>query len=247
MEEYGAALYTLLHKAQHLLSQATKPSDALAFLLLQELLSLESQTPLTNRQIINAFGWGNTRTKKVRELIQDLETSIPSTSPRIRTKNIVVAREGNDSPPRAYKSLKALKALSLKKGDSQGDSTTHDMAMDYLYAFSSINDYTGRYKGVKEAWIDFCRHRKGLGKPLTKLAAKRLIAKIMKYSNDPEYIIDIISRSIENHWTGIYPDKDYVPKSNGTSSKYVNSTQSITSPINKPTVSPVRRRRRRNG
>lgn len=50
---------------------------------------------------------------------------------------------------------------------------------------------------------DFVAHRKQMKKPLTELAAKRMVAALINHP-DPEAVFDL---SIRNQWQGIFPEK----------------------------------------
>src|SRR5574343_400244 len=56
---------------------------------------------------------------------------------------------------------------------------------------------------IQKAWNEYVQHRKELKKPITTLAYKKIINKILLFSE--QEIIQAINRSIENHWTGIFP------------------------------------------
>lgn len=71
-------------------------------------------------------------------------------------------------------------------------------------------------KGLsQETWDDFVEHRTHMKFPLTPNAEKRLLkslARMVEYGEDPE---EVVNRSIENGWRGLFPRKD---KQRGTSS-----------------------------
>lgn len=55
------------------------------------------------------------------------------------------------------------------------------------------------YQGT---WDDFKEHRKQIKKPMTELAESRMLKKLSKYSI--EVAIQMLDRSIENGWTGVF-------------------------------------------
>lgn len=61
-----------------------------------------------------------------------------------------------------------------------------------------------KHKSIQKAWEEYIQHRKELKKPFTPLAYKKLINKLLDY--DKQTIILAINRSIENDWTGIFPE-----------------------------------------
>ena len=56
----------------------------------------------------------------------------------------------------------------------------------------------------KELWNEFEEHRKQIKKPLTDLARKKLVKIIMLNLDQQD---DMINRSIENGWAGLFPQK----------------------------------------
>ena len=58
-----------------------------------------------------------------------------------------------------------------------------------------------------ETWEDFIAHRKGIKKPMTDVAKKRLmrkLARLMGEGHDPNQLLD---RSIINGWQDVWPDE----------------------------------------
>lgn len=53
-------------------------------------------------------------------------------------------------------------------------------------------------------WQEFRDHRVELGKPLTAVAEKRLLTKLAKLRDDGGSVGDIIQRSIDNCWLGLF-------------------------------------------
>lgn len=54
-----------------------------------------------------------------------------------------------------------------------------------------------------DVWTDFCKHRKSKRAGLTEEAVKRITAKLESHPT-PD---DVLNQSIENGWTGIFPEK----------------------------------------
>ncbi|MFA6204182.1 MAG: hypothetical protein WC710_15100 [Gallionella sp.] len=54
-------------------------------------------------------------------------------------------------------------------------------------------------------WDEFCEHRKELRRPVTKVGAKRLLAKLEKFAAEGQDVDAIMVRSIENGWVGLFP------------------------------------------
>lgn len=57
-----------------------------------------------------------------------------------------------------------------------------------------------------EAWKEFEKHRKAIKKPLTKQAAKLQKNKLKGLSKDQQ--AEVINRTIENRWTGLFPPEN---------------------------------------
>ena len=55
----------------------------------------------------------------------------------------------------------------------------------------------------RETAVDFSAHRKSLKKPLTDIAARRLV-KAVEFHHDPDSVFDL---SIQNGWQGIFPER----------------------------------------
>jgi hypothetical protein len=60
-------------------------------------------------------------------------------------------------------------------------------------------------KVLRETLQEFDTHRKQIKKPLTELAAKKLLNKLGNYSG--EVAIRALNESMENGWQGVFPDK----------------------------------------
>lgn len=66
-------------------------------------------------------------------------------------------------------------------------------------------------KEFELVFLDYCEHRRQLGKPLTDLAIDRMMKKLSKMQDDP---IEVLNQSIENGWQGVFEIK------NGSRGKY---------------------------
>jgi len=64
------------------------------------------------------------------------------------------------------------------------------------------------------AWDSFLKHRKQLKKTLTPLAAERTLKKLSQYAIP--VAIEALNRSVENGWTGVFPESVKVGRVNGT-------------------------------
>jgi len=56
-----------------------------------------------------------------------------------------------------------------------------------------------------QAWEDFLAHRKDIRKPLTPLAAKKVVTLLSRHT--PEQQREMVDTTIRNRWTGVFPPK----------------------------------------
>ena len=77
------------------------------------------------------------------------------------------------------------------------------------------------------AWSEFEQHRKEIRKPLTKLSRTKAINKIIHLGYADQE--DVINNTIQNRWTGLFPEKmkNAAYKGNDKKSKHDNAMQLI--------------------
>lgn len=78
----------------------------------------------------------------------------------------------------------------------------------------------------REAWIEWCQHRRELRKPITETAARKSIRRLDEYRVDGISPSTVIDHSIANGWQGLYPPKNKPT----TESMFVATTESMELP-----------------
>jgi len=59
----------------------------------------------------------------------------------------------------------------------------------------------------EELWLDFIQHRKDIKRPLSAVAEKRMLAKILRFMEQGQDVNAMLEKSILNGWQDIYPEK----------------------------------------
>jgi len=59
----------------------------------------------------------------------------------------------------------------------------------------------------EELWLDFIQHRKDIKRPLSAVAEKRMLAKILRFMEQGQDVNAMLEKSILNGWQDIYPPK----------------------------------------
>jgi len=75
-----------------------------------------------------------------------------------------------------------------------------------------------------DTWLAFEQMRKRIKKPLTDESAKRIIARLQKWRGEGQDVEEILSRSIENEWQGIWPLEETNGKGKNNGSAQGNSS-----------------------
>jgi hypothetical protein len=98
----------------------------------------------------------------------------------------------NESQTKTNKELKELK--ELKQTES---------FLAFLVNYSQKNEKHFLSNIFKDAWLDWCKHRQTIKKPLTARAAELTLGELHKH--EEEIALLMIEKSIANRWTGVFP------------------------------------------
>ena len=99
---------------------------------------------------------------------------------------------------------KKIRGGSEKSPTNQGTSNQEKQGADALRKSPKFDPQMAKPKNVSdEVWADWCQHRKEIHKPLTAKSCEQQ-AKALANHPAPDSVLTL---SISNGWTGIFPDK----------------------------------------
>jgi len=125
---------------------------------------------------------------------------------KVRSKSIQASNAGKASAAK-----RGGGQVAVPKGDSNGRSTPAERTLNHKETETETEtEVLLKEKQEKEsypewwpteAWEAFVDHRKQIKKPLTKIAAKRIINKLTEANAETT-----LWASVENGWSGVFPD-----------------------------------------
>jgi DNA-binding PadR family transcriptional regulator len=134
--------------------------------------------------------------KKIRSTSEETPSKVGKKSEQGR-KNI---RGGSEKSP--------TNQDTSNQGTNQVTSNQENQGANAPGKSSKFNPLTAKPENVSvEVWGDWCQHRKEIHKPLTAKSCEQQ-AKALANHPAPD---SVLSLSISNGWTGIFPDKAVIP------------------------------------
>lgn len=163
-------------------------------------------TKATTSYTATGLGWSESRVRKTKKklknlhLVEDIRIKNEKTNQIVGhfiKVNFTWIKEKNGPMPPISHNVGKQEANALR---------TNNRIKNIKKDFPENNFPTNwqEYTAFQKSWNEFTSHRKEIKRPLTTIAVKRLVTKLTKY--DVETAILALDKSIDNCWTGVFPE-----------------------------------------